>query len=97
MSSLQTSTLSDRDDLLLSPAATRSYPARRAVPEKDCSLRTPFQRDRDRIVHSKAFRRLAHKTQVFVSPQQDHYRTRLTHTLLVTFFSGGVARALSLN
>jgi dGTPase len=81
----------------LSPAASRSYPARRARPEDDCSLRTPFQRDRDRIVHSKAFRRLKHKTQVFVAPQGDHYRTRLTHTLEVTQVSRTVARALRLN
>ena len=67
------------------------------MPEQDCSLRTPFQRDRDRIVHSKAFRRLTHKTQVFVSPRGDHYRTRLTHTLEVTTISRTVARALRLN
>jgi dGTPase len=81
----------------LSPLATPSYPASRAVPEEDCSLRTPFQRDRDRIVHSKAFRRLKHKTQVFVAPEGDHYRTRLTHTLEVTQISRTVARALRLN
>jgi dGTPase len=81
----------------LSPLAARSYPARRAVPEPDCGLRTPLQRDRDRIVHSKAFRRLKHKTQVFVSPEGDHYRTRLTHTLEVTQVSRTVARALRLN
>ncbi|MGI8800801.1 MAG: deoxyguanosinetriphosphate triphosphohydrolase [Solirubrobacteraceae bacterium] len=81
----------------LSPLATRSYPARRVRPEDDCGLRTPFQRDRDRIVHSKAFRRLKHKTQVFVAPQGDHYRTRLTHTLEVTQISRTVARALALN
>ena len=79
------------------PAAARSYPARRAHEEPDCSLRTPFQRDRDRIVHCKAFRRLKHKTQVFVSPMGDHYRTRLTHTLEVTAISRTVARALRLN
>jgi dGTPase len=66
-------------------------------PEDDCSLRTPLQRDRDRIVHCKAFRRLKHKTQVFVAPEGDHYRTRLTHTLEVTQISRTVARALRLN
>jgi dGTPase len=81
----------------LSPPAARSYPARRAVPEPDCGLRTPLQRDRDRIVHSKAFRRLKHKTQVFVAPEGDHFRTRLTHTLEVTQISRTVARALRLN
>src|SRR4051794_13868569 len=81
----------------LSALAHPSYPAVRAVPEEDCSLRTPFQRDRDRIVHSKAFRRLKHKTQVFVAPEGDHYRTRLTHTLEATQVSRTVARALRLN
>jgi dGTPase len=81
----------------LSEPATRSYPARRARPEQDCGVRTPFQRDRDRIVHCKAFRRLTHKTQVFVAPLGDHYRTRLTHTLEVTTISRTVARALRLN
>ncbi|MFL5877786.1 MAG: deoxyguanosinetriphosphate triphosphohydrolase [Solirubrobacteraceae bacterium] len=83
--------------LALSPLATPSYPARRRLPEPDCTLRTPFQRDRDRIVHSKPFRRLKHKTQVFVSPEGDHFRTRLTHTLEVTGISRTVARALRLN
>jgi dGTPase len=81
----------------LSPPATRSYPADRVSQEPDCGLRTPFQRDRDRIVHSKAFRRLKHKTQVFVLPTGDHYRTRLTHTLEVTQVSRTIARALRLN
>ena len=81
----------------LSPLATRSYPALRRAHEPDCGLRTPFQRDRDRIVHCKAFRRLTHKTQVFVAPMGDHYRTRLTHTLEVTSISRTVARALRLN
>src|SRR3954467_3168956 len=85
------------EEARLSPLAARSYPGRRAVPEQDCGLRTPLQRDRDRIVHSKAFRRLKHKTQVFVAPEGDHYRTRLTHTLEVTQISRTVARALSLN
>ncbi len=81
----------------LSPLAVRSYPAARTSPEPDCGLRTPFQRDRDRIVHCKAFRRLKSKTQVFVAPNGDHYRTRLTHTLEVTQVSRTVARALALN
>jgi dGTPase len=85
------------EDAWLSELAARSYPARRARPEDDCSLRTPLQRDRDRIVHSKAFRRLKHKTQVFVAPEGDHYRTRLTHTIEVTQISRTVARALRLN
>jgi dGTPase len=81
----------------LSPLAARSYPARRARPEADSAHRTPFQRDRDRIVHSKAFRRLKHKTQVFISPEGDHYRTRLTHTLETCGIARNVARALGLN
>jgi dGTPase len=86
-----------REAEYLSPLAVRSYPAERRRSEPDCGLRTPFQRDRDRIVHSKAFRRLKHKTQVFVAPTGDHYRTRLTHTLEVTQVSRTVARALRLN
>jgi len=78
--------------------AARSANSRgRAVSEKDCSLRTCFQRDRDRIVHSKSFRRLKHKTQVFIAPEGDHYRTRLTHTLEVSGISRTAARALRLN
>src|ERR1700689_2563463 len=87
----------EQEAALLSPLAARSYPPLRLRAEEDCSLRTPFQRDRDRIVHSKAFRRLTHKTQVFVAPRGDHYRTRLTHTLEVTSISRTVARALRLN
>jgi dGTPase len=82
----------------LSDLAVRSYDTRgRARHEPPCRLRTPFQRDRDRIVHTKAFRRLMHKTQVFIAPAGDHYRTRLTHTLETTGISRGVARALRLN
>ncbi|HSI79104.1 MAG TPA: deoxyguanosinetriphosphate triphosphohydrolase [Solirubrobacterales bacterium] len=77
--------------------ATRSYPAARREPEPDSPVRTPFQRDRDRIVHSKAFRRLKHKTQVFIAPEGDHYRTRLTHTLETCGIARTVARALGLN
>ena len=88
----------EREEGTLSPLAVRSYETRgRAHEEEECRLRTPFQRDRDRIVHSKAFRRLKHKTQVFVSPQGDHYRTRLTHTLETAGISRAVARALELN
>jgi len=76
---------------------TPSYPARRRVDEPASEVRTPFQRDRDRIVHSKAFRRLKHKTQVFIAPEGDHYRTRLTHTLETGCIARTVARALGLN
>ena len=69
----------------------------RAVFEKQCDLRTVFQRDRDRIIHSKAFRRLKHKTQVFLSPESDHYRTRLTHTLEVSQIARTISRARRLN
>jgi dGTPase len=77
--------------------ATRSYPADRREPEPDSPVRTPFQRDRDRVVHSKAFRRLKHKTQVFIAPEGDHYRTRLTHTLETCGIARTVSRALGLN
>jgi len=77
--------------------ATPSYPAVRREPEPDSPLRTPFQRDRDRIVHAKAFRRLKHKTQVFIAPEGDHYRTRLTHTFETCCIARTVARALGLN
>src|SRR6185436_1698676 len=96
-----TATFQDRvsawESEFLSEEATRSYPARRQVEEADSPVRTPFQRDRDRIVHSKAFRRLKHKTQVFVAPEGDHYRTRLTHTLEACGIARTVARALGLN
>src|ERR687892_492748 len=87
----------ERYEEQLSPLATRSYPALRELPEPDSDHRTPFQRDRDRIVHSKAFRRLKHKTQVFIAPEGDHHRTRLTHTLEACGISRTVARALALN
>jgi dGTPase len=77
--------------------ATPSYPAARREPELDSPMRTPFQRDRDRIVHSKAFRRLKYKTQVFIAPEGDHYRTRLTHTIETCGIARTVARALGLN
>ena len=85
------------EDEYLWHLATPSYPAQRRTPEPDSPVRTPFQRDRDRIAHSKAFRRLKHKTQVFVAPEGDHYRTRLTHTLETCFIARTVARALGLN
>jgi dGTPase len=82
----------------LSPHAVRSLETRgRERPEEESSVRTPFQRDRDRIVHSKPFRRLKGKTQVFIDPAGDHYRTRMTHTLETTAISRVVARALRLN
>ena len=88
----------EHEERWLSPLAVRSYETRgREAPEEECRLRTPFQRDRDRIVHSKAFRRLRHKTQVFVDPEGDHFRTRLTHTLEAAGIARGVARALRLN
>jgi dGTPase len=86
-----------REDVVLQPLAVRSYPADRQKPEPDSPLRTPFQRDRDRIVHSKAFRRLKYKTQVFIAPEGDHFRTRLTHTLETAGVARTVARALELN
>ena len=82
----------------LSPLACRSAQTRgRVRPEEECQVRTPFQRDTDRIVHSKAFRRLKHKTQVFLQPEGDHYRTRMTHTLEVSRIARTIARALALN
>lgn len=81
----------------LSPLAAQSAHAQRDRPEDESGSRTRFQRDRDRILHTKAFRRLKHKTQVFVAPEGDHYRTRLTHTLEVTQIARTVARALQLN
>jgi len=86
------------EEVALSPLAVRSYEtAGRLRDEDECRLRTPFQRDRDRILHSKQFRRLKGKTQVFIDPAGDHYRTRMTHTLETTAIARGVARALRLN
>jgi dGTPase len=88
----------EHEERWLSPLAVRSYETRgRERPEEPCPLRTPFQRDRDRILHSKPFRRLKGKTQVFIDPAGDHYRTRMTHTLETTAIARGVARALRLN
>ena len=88
----------ETEERSLSPLAVRSYETRgRGRPEDECSVRTPFQRDRDRILHSKPFRRLKGKTQVFIDPAGDHYRTRMTHTLETTGIARVVARALRLN
>jgi dGTPase len=88
----------EEEERALSPLAVRSYETRgRERPEDECSVRTPFQRDRDRILHSKPFRRLKGKTQVFIDPAGDHYRTRMTHTLETTGIARVVARALRLN
>lgn len=88
----------NNEKAMLSPFATLSMnSAGRENPEEKCEIRTDFQRDRDRIIHCKSFRRLKHKTQVFLSPESDHYRTRLTHTLEVSQIARTVARALRLN
>ena len=86
------------EDQILAPWAAKSRQSRgRLVPEEECPLRTCYQRDRDRIIHCKSFRRLKQKTQVFLSPEGDHYRTRLTHTLEVNQIARTIARALRLN
>ena len=83
---------------ILSPYASRSKESKgRKTPEEPCDIRTCYQRDRDRIIHSKSFRRLMHKTQAFISPEGDHYRTRLTHTLEVSQIARTIATALLLN
>lgn len=90
--------LEEEERRTLSPYATLSAETKgRAIPEEPCDIRTAFQRDRDRIIHAKSFRRLKHKTQVFLSPSGDHYRTRLTHTLEVAQIARTVAKALQLN
>lgn len=87
-----------QEEMFLSPYAFKSKDTiGRLREEKPCPMRTDFQRDRDRIIHCKAFRRLKNKTQVFFSPEGDHYRTRLTHTLAVSQVARGIARVLSLN
>src|SRR4051794_5072236 len=88
----------ERDERRLAPAAARSVaPRGRAHPEPEDELRTAFERDRDRILHAKAFRRLKHKTQVFLNPDGDHFVTRLTHTLQVMQVARSLARTLGLN
>lgn len=87
-----------REEIFLSDVACRSAQTKgRQRPEEECPVRTPFQRDIDRIIYSKAFRRLKHKTQVFLQPEGDHYRTRMTHTLEVSRIARTIARALALN
>lgn len=88
----------NREKQYLSTYATKACESRgRKIKEEKCSIRTDFQRDRDRIIHSKAFRRLMHKTQVFLAPEGDHFRTRLTHTIEVSQISRTIARGAGLN
>ncbi len=90
--------LEQREFELLAAGATKAAESKgRSVSESECTFRTAFQRDRDRIIHSKSFRRLMHKTQVFLAPEGDHFRTRLTHTLEVSQIARTIARSLCLN
>ncbi len=90
--------LEQREFKILSACATKAAESRgRVLPEEKCTVRTDFQRDRDRIIHSKAFRRLMHKTQVFISPEGDHFRTRLTHTIEVSQIARTIARGAGFN
>ena len=87
-----------REFEILSPQASKSRDSLgRDILEEDCEIRTKYMRDRDRIIHSKAFRRLMHKTQVFIAPEKDHFRTRLTHTIEVSQIAKTIGRALTLN
>lgn len=87
----------EREKQYLRPEATLSCRAARSRAEEKCPIRTEFQRDRDRILHSTSFRRMKHKTQVYIAPRGDHYRTHMTHTLEVAQIGRTIARALSLN
>ena len=87
----------EREECLSVFAAKNRYSRGRKITEAHCPLRTDFQRDRDRIIHSNAFRRLKHKTQVFVAPLHDHFVTRLTHTLEVSQIARTISRSLNLN
>ncbi len=99
MSKLSLREIKEEEELItLSPKAIKAkFSKGRIRPEPECDIRTVFERDRDRIIHSKAFRRLKHKTQVFLAPKGDHYRTRLTHTLEVSQIARTIAGALKLN
>lgn len=90
--------IEQREYEILSPFAAKVAETRgRRMSEEKCAIRTDYQRDRDRIIHSKAFRRLMHKTQVFLAPEGDHFRTRLTHTIEVSQIARTIARSLGLN